>query len=125
MMGNGVKILEDRDRLFIDILQSLGVRKQEATMIAWMNGAGEVSSMDIEKGTGIRQSEVSKILKAMRKNGWVDTFKASNSTKGRPRKIHSLSTSLDNIVRYYELQKLRESISVRESIQRLKELATV
>jgi len=125
MKGNGVKILEERERLLIDILQSLGVRKQEATMIAWMNGAGEVSSKDIEQGAGIRQSDVSKILRAMRENGWVDTYKASNPTKGRPRKIYSLSVSLDYIVRFYELQKLRESISVRESIQRLKELATV
>lgn len=124
MTENSIRVLEDRDRLFIDTLQSLGVRRQEATLIVWMNGAGEVSSKDIERGAGLGQSDVSKILKAMRENGWIDTSETNNSAKGRPRKIHSLSASLDDIVRHYELQKLRESISIRESIQRLKELAT-
>ena len=122
-MENGVKALEERDKLLIDILGGLGVRRQEATIIVWMNGAGEVSSKDIEKGTGIRQSEVSKVLKGMRKIGWVDDLGTNNSAKGRPRKIYSLSTSLNDIVMYYELQKLRETTLAKDSIQKLKELA--
>ena len=123
MMGNDIRVLEDRDKLFVDILQTLGVRRQEATLIAWMSGAGVVSSKDIEQGAGLRQSDVSKILKSMQETGWVATLGTNNSTKGRPRKIYSLSTSLEDIVRYYELKKLKESILAKESIQKLKDLA--
>ncbi len=122
-MENSVRVLEERDKLLIDILGALGVRKQEATLIVWMNGAGEVSSRDIEKGTGIRQSEVSKVLKTMRKIGWIDNLGTNNSAKGRPRKIYSLSTSLNDIVAHYELQKHRETTLAKDSIQRLRELA--
>lgn len=123
MMENGVRVLEERDKLLIDILWGLGVRRQEATLIVWMNGAGEVSSKDIENGTGIRQSEVSKVLKAMRELGWVDNLGTNNSAKGRPRKVYSLGASLNDIVTYYELQKLRETTLAKDSIQKLKELA--
>lgn len=123
MTENSARVLEDRDRLFIDILLSLGVRRQEAILIAWMNGAGEFSSKDIEQGAGLRQSDISKILRTMQRSGWIETIKTSNSTKGRPRKIYSLNASLDIIIGHYERQKLRESLLVKESIQRLKELA--
>lgn len=122
-MENGVKLLEERDKQFIEILLGLGVRRQEATLIVWMNGAGDVSSRDIEKGTGIRQSDVSKVLKAMLEIGWVDNLGTSSSAKGRPRKIYSLSASLNDIVSYYEMEKLRETTLAKDSIQRLKELA--
>ncbi|MFB3765783.1 MAG: MarR family transcriptional regulator [Methanotrichaceae archaeon] len=123
MRENNARVLEERDKLFIDILWGLGIRKHEATIIIWMNGAGEVSSKDIENGTGIRQSEVSKVLKTMRELGWVDNLGTNNSTKGRPRKIYTLSASLNDIVTYYELQKLGETTLAKDSIQRLKELA--
>jgi predicted transcriptional regulator len=124
MNRNGARILEDRDRLFIDTLQSLGVRRQEAVLIVWLNGAGEVSSKDIEQGTSLRQSDVSRVLKAMQKNGWVGILGTDSSAKGRPRKIYSLNASLDEIVRYYGQKKLRESALAMGSIQRLKELAS-
>ncbi len=122
-MENGARVLEERDKQLIDILRGLGVRRQEAILIVWMNGAGDVSSRDIERGTGIRQSDVSKVLKTMLDAGWVDNLGTSSSTKGRPRKIYSLSASLDDIVAHYEVEKLRETSSTMDSIQRLKDLA--
>lgn len=123
MMENNAKVLGERDRLLINTLRALGVRRQEATLIVWMSGAGEVSSRDIEKGTGIRQSDVSKVLKKMLEVGWVDNLGTDGSAKGRPRKIYSLSATLNNIVAHYELQKLRETTLARDSIQRLRDLA--
>jgi predicted transcriptional regulator len=123
MTGNGIKVLEDRDRVFIDTLQSLGVRRQEAVLVVWLNGAGGVSSRDIEQGTGLRQSDVSRVLKSMQKNGWVGILGTYSSAKGRPRKIYSLSASLEEIVRYYGQRRLRESAMAMGSIQRLKDLA--
>ena len=123
MKEDGLKLLEERDRALIDILGGLGVRRQEATLIIWMNGAGEVSSRDIEKGTGIRQSDVSKILRAIQENGWINDRGTNNSSKGRPRKIYSLNASLNDIVTYYELMKLKETALAKNSIQKLRELA--
>ncbi|MGA9098227.1 MAG: MarR family transcriptional regulator [Methanotrichaceae archaeon] len=123
MIGNGIRALDDRDRLFIYTLRALGVHRQEATLVVWLSGAGEVSSKDIEQGTGIRQSDVSKVLKAMEENGWISILATNSSARGSPRKIYSLRASLDEIIGHYEQKKLSESALAMGSIERLKELA--
>jgi predicted transcriptional regulator len=120
MAENGMRALTDKDRLFIDILQSLGVRRQEAVLIVWLNGSGLVSSKEIEQGTGLKQSDVSKILKMIRENGWLDILKTNNLARDRPKILYLLSASLNEVVRHYEQKKLNESALAMGSIQRLR-----
>ncbi|NPV63202.1 MAG: ArsR family transcriptional regulator [Methanotrichaceae archaeon] len=118
-----VKVLEDREQLLIDTMQDLGLKRQEAALIVFMNGAGKLYSKDIERGTQLRQPEVSRAMKILRENDWVEVQDIKGAGKGRPKKIYRLKASLYEVIGHLEQRKLRESAMSMGSIQRLKELA--
>jgi predicted transcriptional regulator len=75
--------------------------------------------------TDLRQPEVSIAMRTLRQNSWVTECEVKGNGKGRPLKIYSLLTSIDEIIRYYEEEKGREASQAMEAIQRLKELSSV
>jgi len=124
MKEEPTKVMEGRERLLIDTMQDLGLKRQEATLIVFMAGAGKLYSRDIEKGTHLRQPEVSRAMKILRENDWVEVQDIRGLGKGRPKKIYSLKASFDEVIWHLEQQKLRESAVSMGSIQKLRELAT-
>jgi predicted transcriptional regulator len=59
MREGAVKVLDDRNIEFVHLLHSLGVQRNVAKVITYLAVAGESTSRDIERGSGLRQPEVS------------------------------------------------------------------
>ena len=93
------------------------------TFIRTLAGSEEATSREIEIGTGLRQPEVSVGVRTLHENKWVTEYEIRSERKGRPMKVYSLSTSLDEILRHYDEEKCHESTSAMEAIQRLKVMA--
>jgi predicted transcriptional regulator len=117
-----IRVLDEKDFEFIETLQSLGVSKGVATLIAFLASVNEATSREIEMGTGLRQPEVSIAMKTLRENKWVDEREVKAEGKGRPMKIYSLNMPLDKIIEYYENKKKSESAQVALAIQKLREM---
>jgi len=115
-------VLDDRDRKFVEALQGLNLSKSAAALITYLANVKEATSREIEIGTGLRQPEVSVGVRTLHENNWVTEYEIRSERKGRPMKVYSLSTSLDEILRHYEEEKSHESI---EAIQRLKVMAAM
>ena len=115
-------MLDDRDRKFVEALQGLNLSKSAAALITYLANVKEATSREIEIGTGLRQPEVSVGVRTLHENNWVTEYEIRSERKGRPMKVYSLSTSLDEILRHYEEEKSHESI---EAIQRLKVMAAM
>lgn len=115
--------LDERDLQFAEILNELGMSRKVARLITYLANVKEASSKEIENGTDLQQPEVSIGMRTLRDNHWVKEQEVKALPKGRPMKIYSLNTSLDEIVRYLEDEKLKESSRAMESIKKLKEIA--
>jgi predicted transcriptional regulator len=119
-----VRVADERDEEFAEGLQSLGVRKNVARIITYLKNVESASSQDIELAADMRQPEVSIAMRTLRENGWVAERDVRGEGKGRPLKIYSLRTSIDEIIRYYEEQKNQEAAKTMGAIQRLKDLSS-
>ena len=125
-MREGVaKVLDDDDYEFVELLHSLGVQRNVAKVVIYLAFAGEATSRDLERGTGLRQPEVSIAMRTLRDENWVREWEIkSTEGKGRPHKVYTLSTPVDEIIKIIEEKRQKESAKAMESIQRLKELVS-
>ncbi len=126
-MREGVaEVLDDDDHEFVNLLNSLGVQRNVAKVITYLAVAGEATSKEIERGTDLRQPEVSIAMRTLRRENWVDERDVkSGEGKGRPHKVYTLTTPVDEIIRHIEEERTKESAKAMESIQRLKYLAAI
>lgn len=122
MKESTVKVLDDKDLEFAETLRSLGVQRNVAILITYLANVEEASSRDIEMGSNLRQPEVSIAMRALRDNDWVSEKEVRRGGKGRPMKVYSLLTPIDEIIKHFEEEKQQESAQTMESIQKLKEL---
>jgi predicted transcriptional regulator len=125
-MREGVaKVLDDDDHEFVDLLHSLGVQRNVAKVITFLAVAGEATSREIERGTDMRQPEVSIAMRTLRGENWVREWEIkSTEGKGRPSKVYALSTPVDEIIKIIEEEMQKESAKAMESIKKLKDLAS-
>jgi predicted transcriptional regulator len=125
MREGAVRVLDDQNIEFVHILHSLGVQRNVAKVITYLAVAGEATSRDIERGSGLRQPEVSIAMRTLRGENWVREWEIkSTEGKGRPSKVYALSTPVDEIIKIIEGERQKESAKAMESIRKLKELVS-
>ncbi|MCJ7445102.1 MAG: ArsR family transcriptional regulator [Methanotrichaceae archaeon] len=113
---------DEKDIEVVETLRSLGVPRKVSNMLAYLANGVEATSRDIERGSDLRQPEVSIALRALRKHNWIEEKIIRSDGTGRPMKVYRLKTPIEDILRYYEQEKIREANKAMQSIQRLKEL---
>ena len=118
-----VKVLDEKDRDTIAALQTVGVRRNVATIIVYLKDLDEATSRDIEKGSELRQPEVSIAMRVLREKGWIAEREVKKEGRGRPMKLYRLTVPIDDIIGHYEEMKRNESSRAMQSIQRLKEMS--
>jgi predicted transcriptional regulator len=111
---------DEKDVEVVETLRSLGVPRKVSNMIAYLANVEEATSREIERGSDLRQPEVSIALRTLRQNNWIDERISRSDGTGRPMKVYRLRTPIDEILRYYEQEKLNEASRAMQSIQRLK-----
>ena len=116
------KVLDENDQDLIEALEVVGVKRNVATIIVYLKDLDEATSRGIEKGSGLRQPEVSIAMRTLREKGWIAEREVKHGGKGRPTRLYKLTTSIEELVRYYEEEKRNESSRAMQSIQKLKEI---
>ena len=93
-----VNYFTDKEESIISILVALGMRSNSAKVLVFLSSTEITTSRQIERGTDLRQPDVSLAIKDLTARGWVRAMQDSPSRKGRPRKIYSLSMSVPEII---------------------------
>jgi predicted transcriptional regulator len=119
-----INVADESDFEFAQLLQDLGVKRNVAHLITYLKCVEEASSRDIEKFTGLRQPEVSIAMRTLRERDWIAEHEIKQEGKGRPMKIYKLNATIDEIIGYYETERIHESNQTKMAIQRLKELSS-
>ncbi len=122
MKESTVKVLDDEDREFADILHSLGMQHKVAIIVTYLANVGEASSREIEQATHMSQPEVCLTIRDLREDNWIDEQKVKAVGKGRSSLVYTLRTPIDDIIKHIEDEKLRQHVEVMENIQKLKGL---
>jgi predicted transcriptional regulator len=103
-----VEYLTEKEEELVSLLTGIGTKKNFAKMLVFLARTPEATSRDIERGTDMRQSEVSVTTRYLVNQGWINEQISPTDTRGRPRKKYSLSLPLKRIVAEIErAQKIK------------------
>jgi len=122
MKNISMKQLDDNDEEIADVLISLGMNRYVARTLSYLQNVDEATSVELEKGAGLHQPEVSIAMKVLKEHGWITEREEKKPGKGRPYKIYSLKVGFNDIIAQLEKQQKKAVDEERATIERLKEL---
>jgi predicted transcriptional regulator len=114
--------LDEKEEEIADTLVSLGLGRLVARTLAFLNNGEEATSVALEMGAGMRQPEVSIVMRQLKENDWINEKDEKRIGKGRPFKIYSLKVGFKDIITQLETEQKKANIAAQEKIKRLKEL---
>ncbi len=117
-----VKQLDKKDEEVAGDLISLGMSRPVARTLTYLLNVDEATSSELEKGTGLRQPEVSIAVKQLKEWDWIKERERKKPGKGRPYKVFSLKIGFYKIVAQLENQRKTVAAEIQLKIERLKDI---
>jgi predicted transcriptional regulator len=114
--------LDDSDEELAEILISSGMSRPVAKTLVYLRKVDTATSVDLERGTGLRQPEVSIAMRQLNPFDWIDENEEKKPGKGRPNKIYSLKVGFKDIIDHIGKQQKTAFDEAKASIKRLREL---
>ena len=105
MRRQSVMYFTEKEKEFVSLLINIGTRKNVAQVLVFLANVPEATSRDIERGTDLRQPEVSLAMRYLIGQDWIKIRENKAEGKGRPVKIYSLSKPVDRIMNNIEKAK--------------------
>ena len=113
-----------KDDTAVELLIETGMPKNVARALVFLAGREETTSVEIEKGTGLRQPEVSIAMQELRRRKWVDKRDIKKEGKGRPVHAYRLSLPFSEIVEAIAREERRKVEEIQGNVRRLKRAAS-
>ena len=120
-----MKQLDDKDEEIADALISLGMSRNTAMTLAYLQNTNAARSLDLERSARLHQPEVSIAMRQLKDREWIDEREEKKPGKGRPYKIYSLKVRFNDIITQLEKQQMETVNASQKKIERLKELSAI
>ena len=118
-----IKQLAEKDEEIADILISLGMSRNMAMSLTYLQNMNSATSVDLERVARLRQPEVSIAIRQLKERNWIDEREEKNKIgKGRPTKVYSLKVGFKDIISQLEKQQKKVIDEAKANVGRLKEL---
>lgn len=117
-----IKQLDEKDEEIADILISLGMSRNVAMSLTYLQNMSSATSVDLERVARLRQPEVSIAMRLLKERDWIDEREEKTPGKGRPYKVYSLKVGFKEIVAQLEKQQKKAVEEAKANLDRLKEL---
>ena len=121
MRSKNVMYFTPREEEFANLLIKIGMKRNVAKVLVYLAHTPEATSRDIERGTDLRQPEVSIAMAALMEQKWVENRESKAENKGRPVKIYHLSQPIGDIMDRIETEKREEANTQLTMIQQLRD----
>lgn len=115
-------VLDDKDAKVVELFSDLGMPKNLAKTLMYISQVDECRSADVEQGADLRQPEVSVAMQELRRRGWAKKRDIKKKGKGRPVHLYKLTQDLNNILKSFEKEKMKEIDNIREDLTQLNKL---
>jgi len=117
-----IKQFDEKEEEIADALISLGISRNVAMTLAYMQNTNSATSLELEQSARLRQPEVSIATKQLKERDWINEREEKKPGKGRPYKIYSLKVGFKDIIAQLEKQQRKAVDDARMNIEKLKEL---
>lgn len=121
MKRQHVMYFTEKETEFVRLLIDIGTRKNVAQVLVFLANVPEATSRDIERGTDLRQPEVSLAMHYLIGQDWIKIRENKTEGKGRPVKVYSLSKPIDKIMNAIEKDKKEQAKQQIARVQKLRE----
>ena len=118
--SNFISFTEKEEKM-TDIFIGLGLKRNVARVLVYLSSMDEAASRMIERGTDLRQPEVSIAIRELRKLAWVVSRESKADSKGRPVKIYHLALPIGAIMDTIEGQKKKQAKDQLDMIEELRQ----
>lgn len=115
----------EKEENITDIFVGLGLKKNVSRVLVYLSTTVEATSRMIERGTDLRQPEVSMAMRQLRANRWIESTENKTDSKGRPVKIYRLTHSMTAIIDSIEEEKNKEAKIQLDLVQKLREAISI
>ena len=122
MKRKNLFVLDEKDEKAVEIFRELGMPKNLAKTLLYINQVDECRSADVEQAADMRPPEVCVAIKELRRRGWVTKRDLKKKGKGRPGHIYTSTQNLSEILNAFEQEKLKEVETIKNDISELKNL---
>ncbi|HEY9206212.1 MAG TPA: transcriptional regulator protein [Candidatus Methanoperedens sp.] len=120
-----IRQLDRKNEEIADELISLGIKRPIARILSYLKLGNETTSVDLERGTGLRQPEVSVAMRELKQHDWINERENKKPGKGRPYRVYSLKVGFNEIVAQLEKQRKKAFDETLSKIERLKKLGNI
>ncbi len=120
-----IRQLDEKDEEIADAFISLGMSRNVARILSYLQSSKEVKSVELEREAGLRQPEVSLAVRELKERGWISEREEKKPGKGRPYKVYSLKVGFNKIIAELEKQQKKAVDEMQKTIKRLKELGNI
>jgi len=124
MKSKNVLYFTQREEEFADLLTKIGTKRNVSKVLVYLANTPEATSRDIERGTDLRQPEVSIAMATMMEQKWVESRENKAENKGRPVKIYKLALPISEIMDNIERDKRAEANNQLKMIKQLRDYIT-
>jgi predicted transcriptional regulator len=121
MRQEKVQFYTEKEEEFSNLLIKIGTKRNVAKVLVFLAHTPEASSREIERGTDLRQPEVSIAMRYLAEQNWISSRDSKAENKGRPIKIYELSTAIDKIMDSIEKEKKKEARNQLAMVQKLRD----
>ncbi len=106
--------------MVLDLLIKVGMKKNPAMVLIYLGGAMKAGSREIERGTGLRQPEISIAMQELERRDWVKHCEKSVENVGRPAKIYMLAKPVSAILGEFEDAKREEIETMLAAVNKVR-----
>jgi len=121
MKSKNVLYFTQREEEFAELLTKIGIKRNVSKVLVYLANTPEATSRDIERGTDLRQPEVSIAMATMMEQKWVESRENKAENKGRPVKIYKLALPINEIMDGIESDKKAEANNQLKMIRQLRD----
>jgi len=117
MKGMATKVLDSGYSDFVEALQKLGELQSLAGMITSLSQRKDEPWQGKDEGLDLEEQDTYRMMHAFWQMGWIEVREITRKRKSGPRKNYALKVCLDEIVGYFEQERLRRSPLAKEAFQ--------
>ena len=121
MRTENVMYFTEKEEEFANLLIEIGTKKNVAKVLVFLANIPESTSRAIERGTDLRQPEVSIAMHDLQNRGWITSRESKAESKGRPVKIYELARPITDIMNSIETEKKKEATNQLAMIRKLRD----
>ena len=114
--------LNSQDEKIVRVFSDLGMPRNLAKTLMYISQTEECRSAEIEHGANLRQPEVSVAMQVLQNKGWISKRDLKKKGKGRPVHLYKLTSPINDIIKNFEKEKLKQIDNIKNDLEELKNL---